>query len=117
MPSPKSDPLDKIFMALADGTRRQLVNMLANGDKNISDLTAPFDMSMAAISKHIKVLEAAGIVKRQVQGRTHILSLQPEQLAEALDWISVYRYFWKKKFNTLEGLLNEQSKPANKEDE
>lgn len=102
MPSAKSDPLDLVFMALADGTRRQMVHLLASGERTVSDIAKPFDMSLNAVSKHIKVLENAKLVKRRVDGRVHYLSLVPEHLTGALDWISVYRYFWQQRFEQLE---------------
>ena len=102
------DPLDKIFMALADATRRKIVHLLSSGEKTITELTAPFSISMAAISKHIKVLEKAGIVKRRVEGRTHFLMLVPEKLTGALDWISVYRYFWQQRMDKLDNLINKE---------
>jgi DNA-binding transcriptional ArsR family regulator len=100
--------LDKIFMALADGTRREIVHLLSSGEKTITELTSPFDMSMAAISKHVKVLEKAGIVKRRIAGRTHFLMLVPEQLTGALDWISIYRYFWQQRMDELTKLIEEE---------
>ena len=103
-----SDPLDRVFMALADATRRKLVHMLSQGEKTMTELTAPFSMSMAAISKHIKVLEKASIVKRRIEGRTHYLMLVPEQLTGALDWISVYRYFWEQRMDELAKLIEEK---------
>ena len=103
-----SDPLDRVFMALADATRRKLVHMLSQGEKTMTELTAPFTMSMAAISKHIKVLEKASIVKRRIEGRTHYLMLVPEQLTGALDWISVYRYFWEQRMDELAKLIEEK---------
>lgn len=84
------DPLDLVFMSLADSTRREIVHMLSMGEKTMSELTEPFPISMAAISKHVKVLERAGLVKRRIQGRCHYLMLVPERLVGALDWISVY---------------------------
>ena len=108
MTTKDSDPLDKVFMALADATRRKLVHMLSQGEKTMTELTAPFTMSMAAISKHIKVLEKASIVKRRIEGRTHYLMLVPEQLTGALDWISVYRYFWEQRMDELTKLIEEK---------
>jgi DNA-binding transcriptional ArsR family regulator len=94
--------LDQVFMALADGTRRQLVRMLAEQDCTVSQLAQPFDMSLAAVSKHIKVLEAAGIVARRVDGRVHTQILCPESLAGALDWVSIYRNFWHRRLAALD---------------
>ncbi|MCW9035780.1 MAG: metalloregulator ArsR/SmtB family transcription factor [Rhodospirillales bacterium] len=104
MNSPKKDPLDQVFMALADGSRREIVRLLAQGEKTVSELSAPFAMSLAAISKHIKMLERAGLVKRRIEGRTHYVQLVPEQLTGALDWISIYRYFWQQRLDQLDKL-------------
>ena len=104
----KSDALDQVFMALADGTRREIVHLLSSGEKTITELTAPFTMSMAAVSKHVKVLEKSGIVKRRIEGRTHYLMLVPEKLTGALDWISVYRYFWQQRMDELSKLIEEE---------
>ena len=108
MTTEHADRLDKIFMALADATRREIVHLLSKGEKTITQLTAPFSMSMAAVSKHIKVLDKAGIVKRRVEGRTHFLMLVPEQLTGALDWISVYRYFWQQRLDELDKLIKKE---------
>ncbi|HTD07137.1 metalloregulator ArsR/SmtB family transcription factor [Undibacterium sp.] len=97
--------LDQVFTALADQTRRQLVRMLAEQDRSVSELAEPFDMSLAAVSKHIKVLEAAGIVARRVDGRVHTLALRPEALTGALDWISIYRNFWQRRLDSLDALF------------
>ena len=83
--------LDKVFMALADASRRRLVQRLAQGECRVGDLAAPFDISLAAVSKHIKVLEGAGLVRRRVAGREHYCALVPEHLGGALDWITIYR--------------------------
>ena len=96
-------------MALADGTRRQIVHRLANGEAPVSDIAEEFDMSLAAVSKHIKVLEKAKVIQRRKDGRTHYLSLVPEQLTDALDWISIYRNFWKQRMDTLANYLDNES--------
>lgn len=97
--------LNKVFMALADETRRHIVHQLTSGEKTVSELTQCFDMSMAAVSKHIKVLEEANLVGRRKDGRTHFLHLQPEYLTQALDWVSLYRYFWQQKLDKLSRFL------------
>ncbi|WP_246119378.1 ArsR/SmtB family transcription factor [Aliikangiella coralliicola] len=107
MAKTKQEPLDQVFMALADGTRRKMVHMLAESELSVSELSEPFDMSLAAVSKHIKVLENARLIKRRIEGRSHIFQLVPEQLTGALDWISIYRYFWSKRMDNLEQLFNE----------
>lgn len=99
--------LNRIFMALADATRRQLVHMLSQRPHTMSELVEPFDMSFAAISKHVKVLEQAGLITRDIKGRTHHISLQTSPLMQALDWISIYRRFWQDKLDNLEELLTE----------
>ncbi|MCG8429130.1 MAG: metalloregulator ArsR/SmtB family transcription factor [Chromatiales bacterium] len=99
--------LDQIFMALADATRRELVRMLALRSHTMNELAAPFDMSLAAVSKHVKVLEKAGLVGRRIEGRVHHLSLVATPLAQALDWISIYRRFWQNKLDDLEQILKE----------
>ena len=101
----EKDPLDRVFMALADNTRRQMVDRLAKQEMTISELTEGFDMSLAAASKHVKVLENAKLVKRRVEGRVHTISLAPEQLAPALDWISIYRNFWQKRMDQLSKII------------
>jgi len=104
-PASEAD-LDQVFMALADQTRRRLVRMLAERDFTVSELAEPFDMSLAAVSKHIKVLEAAGIVARRIDGRVHTLALRPEALSGALDWITIYRNFWQRRLAALDDMLN-----------
>lgn len=101
MPSTKKNQLDQVFMALADQTRRALVHRLANDELSMSELAEGFEMSLAAISKHVKVLETARLVQRRVEGRVHHISLVPEQLTDALDWISIYRNFWQKRMDSL----------------
>ena len=105
MPAVKKDPLDQVFMALADGTRRQIIKRLAQGELPVSNIAKDFEMSLAAVSKHIKVLENAKMVSRRVEGRQHFLSLVPEQLADALDWISIYRNFWLKRMDALAAIV------------
>ena len=105
--SQEQKKLDKIFMALADATRRELVRMLALRSHTMNELAAPFDISLAAVSKHVKVLEEVSLVSRQIEGRTHHLSLKAEPLAAAMDWISVYRRFWLDKLDELERVLQE----------
>jgi DNA-binding transcriptional ArsR family regulator len=104
----RSDPLSHVFVALADPTRRQIVRLLAERDCSVGELAQPFAMSLAAASKHIKVLEAAGIVARSVDGRVHTLTLRPESLAGALDWISLYRHFWQRRLDKLAAALGKK---------
>jgi DNA-binding transcriptional ArsR family regulator len=87
-------PLDATLLALADPTRRAIVERLRRGPTRVTDLAAPFRISLNAVSKHIRVLERAKLVKRRVRGREHVLSFNPKPLAEAEAWISAQRAFW-----------------------
>ncbi|TDF93045.1 transcriptional regulator [Paenibacillus piri] len=102
----QNNNLDSVFHALADPTRREIVRLTASQDRTVSELAVPFDMSLAAISKHIKVLERAGILERSVKGRTHICRLNAESLSTATDWLRFYERFWNRQFNALERELN-----------
>lgn len=97
--------LDTIFHALGDATRRAMLGELATGERSVGDLAAPFAMSLAAASKHIKVLESAGLIRRDVRGRTHVCSLDPAPLMSADQWLGIYRRFWTDRLDTLEALL------------
>ena len=103
-----SAPLDHVFHALADPTRRAMLRTLAAGERNIGELAAPFRMSFAAASKHVKVLEGAGLVRRRVQGRRHICRIEPSPLAAADKWLRFYERFWNKRLDALEALLKAQ---------
>lgn len=98
-------PLDAVFQALTDPTRRAMLRSLAAGDRNIGELAAPFDMSLAAASKHVKVLERAGLVRRAVRGRTHVCRLDPTPLAAADEWLRFYERFWNQKLDALDAVL------------
>jgi len=97
--------LDDTLLALADPTRRAILRRLASGQARITDLAAPFDMSLNAVSKHIKVLERAGLVRRQIAGREHQVALDPAPLDEVAAWISAQRAFWHRSLDNLETLL------------
>jgi DNA-binding transcriptional ArsR family regulator len=100
--------LDAIFHALGDATRRRMLAQLAKGERTVGELAAPFDMSLAAASKHVKALENAGLIRRAVQGRTHLCRLEPGPLASAHRWLSFYEAFWTSRLDTLERLLREE---------
>lgn len=111
--------LDAVFHALGDATRRRMLRSLAAGDRSVGELAAPFDMSLAAASKHVKALEKAGLVRRRVIGRTHVCALEAKPLEGAHEWIGFYEKFWNSRLDILEGLLraeNEQ-KPQGDGDE
>lgn len=102
-----SQTLDTVFHALGDATRRAMLGELASGERSVGELAEPFAMSLAAASKHIKVLEAAGLIRRDVRGRTHVCSLDPVPLMGADQWLGLYRRFWTDRLDTLERLLRE----------
>jgi DNA-binding transcriptional ArsR family regulator len=97
--------LDATLLALADPTRRAIVRRLAQGEARVTQVAAPFPMSLNAVSKHIRVLERAGLVRRQVVGREHILSFNPTQLDEAAAWIATQQATWQGRLDALETLL------------
>ena len=101
--------LDDTFQALSDPTRRTLLTRLAAGEATVTQLAAPFDMSLAAVSKHLQVLERAGLVSRRVDGRTHHLSLEASPLLEALTWLAAYRDFWDVSLAALSELLEAET--------
>ena len=90
----EDDRLDLVLRAVADRTRRALLARLADGPARITDLAAPFDMSLVAVSKHLKVLERAALIARDVDGRVHRCSLRAEPLREVETWLAHYRGFW-----------------------
>lgn len=100
-----SSELDAVFHALGDTTRRRMLRDLSGGERTVSQLAEPFDMSLAAASKHIKVLEGAGLVSREIRGRTHICRLAPAPIAAAHDWLRQYEHFWTSRLDVLEQLI------------
>jgi DNA-binding transcriptional ArsR family regulator len=100
--------LDNIFHALGDATRRRMLRELADGERTVSELAKPFAISLAAASKHIKALESAGLIRREVRGRAHFCRLEPGPLASAHQWLNFYERFWIDRLNVLERLLREQ---------
>lgn len=107
--------LDNVFHALADGTRRQMLASLSGGERRIGELAAPFSMSLAAASKHVKVLERAGLVKREVRGRTHVCRLEPAALAQADAWLAHYRQFWSTHLDRLETIFTNNAERQSNE--
>jgi DNA-binding transcriptional ArsR family regulator len=100
--------LDSVFHALGDPTRRHMLRDLVGGEKTVGQLAEPFSMSLAAASKHIKALENAGMIRREVRGRTHYCRLDPGPLASAHQWLSFYERFWSQRLHALERLLREE---------
>jgi DNA-binding transcriptional ArsR family regulator len=97
--------MNSVFHALGDATRRHMLRDLAGGERTVSQLAQPFAISLAAASKHIKVLENAGLIRREVRGRTHLCRLDPGPLASAHEWLSFYERFWTSRLDVLEELL------------
>jgi DNA-binding transcriptional ArsR family regulator len=105
--------LDAIFHALGDATRRRMLADLAAGERSVGQLAEPFAMSLAAASKHVRTLEQAGLIRREVRGRTHLCRLDPGPLATAHEWLSFYERFWTGRLDVLERLLREEdSRPT-----
>src|SRR5215475_12981607 len=116
----KADRLSVVFSALADPTRRAILTRLADGDATVSELAEPFSISLPAISRHLKVLERAGLISRSRSGQWRSSTLQPAALREATDWMERYRVFWDASFDRLDahlrrvtrGMTPETSKPV-----
>ncbi|MBM3275609.1 MAG: winged helix-turn-helix transcriptional regulator, partial [Candidatus Sericytochromatia bacterium] len=91
--------LDRIFHALADPTRREILRLVATGPRSVTDLARPFDISLAAVSKHIQVLEGASLVTRQKKGRVLTAKLNGEAMKTATEWLAHYRQFWEERLD------------------
>ena len=104
---PTSYALDATFAALADPTRRAILARLATGEASVAELAEPFDMSQPAISKHLKVLERAGLISRGREAQRRPRRLEPRPLAEATDWIERYRRIWEGNYKRLDAVLQE----------
>lgn len=101
----QSRHLDTIFHALGDPTRRAMLRALAKRERTVSELAEPFEMSLAAASKHVRVLERAGLLERTVEGRTHTCRLNATPMRSALEWIRYYEKFWGDRLDILESRL------------
>jgi DNA-binding transcriptional ArsR family regulator len=109
-----SDALDATFLALADPTRRAILARLALGEASVNELAEPFDMSQPAISKHLKMLERAGLISRARDAQRRPCRIEPEPLRAAHAWIERYREAWESNFRRLDALLQELQAPAKK---
>ncbi len=107
----RSDRLDATFQALADPTRRAILSKLTKGEHSVTELAKPFDMSLPAISKHLKVLEKAGLISRGRDAQWRPCTLNAKPLQEAAGWIERYREFWDQSFDRLEEYLKEVQTP------
>ena len=108
--------LNRTFAALADPTRRRILAQLAKGGECVTELARPHAMSLAAVSKHVIVLEKAGLVRRCRQGRVHSLTLEAKPMQEAQAWINRYREFWEGNLDRFEDYLNQLQKQETKHD-
>jgi DNA-binding transcriptional ArsR family regulator len=106
----KQAAMDDVFHALAHDARREMLGRLASGELTVGELAKPLTMSLAAASKHVKVLERAGLVHRTVVGRHHVCRLEPAPLASAAAWLRFYERFWSERFDALEHLFRSRPK-------
>jgi DNA-binding transcriptional ArsR family regulator len=109
MPAPAQ--LDRIFSALADPTRRAIVRRLASGDATVKELARPFAISLPAVSRHLRVLEAGGLISQQREGTFRRCRIDPAGLRAAGDWLDFYRRFWSESFERLDEHLQSSAKP------
>ena len=109
-----SRTLNRTFAALADPTRRHILAHLARGDRRVTDLARPHNMSLPAVSKHLRVLENAGLLRRRRYGRVHEMRLNAEPLKKAAQWVEEYRKFWEGSLDRLADYLEKTNPPASK---
>jgi DNA-binding transcriptional ArsR family regulator len=102
--------IDTVLTAIADPTRRAIIDRLTRGPARVTDVAAPFDMSLNAVSKHIKVLEGAGLVRRVRNGREHTLELDAEPLQQVKSWVLRYEEFWSERLDRLEAFFAQREK-------
>lgn len=106
----REESLDRIFHSVADATRRSILDRLRKGPLTVSELAQPYEMSLNAVSKHIKILEKAGLVRRNIQGREHLCEVEGKRLEEAMNWMQHYASFWSDRIDALEQHLIEKRK-------
>ena len=106
----RDQALDYTLIALADSTRREILRRLARTESRVTDLAAPFEISLNSVSKHIKLLERAKLVERRKVGREHILRFRPEPLLRVQQWVSDQQAFWRAGLEALDELLNEEDR-------
>ncbi|HUF28697.1 MAG TPA: metalloregulator ArsR/SmtB family transcription factor [Gemmatimonadaceae bacterium] len=106
--------LDVVFRALADPTRRAMLRSLALHPRSVGELAAPFEITLAAASKHIKVLERAGLVRRSIQGRTHMCRLDAEPMKAGVEWMREYEQYWNERLDVLDAVLQAEDSAAGK---
>ncbi|HTI69595.1 MAG TPA: metalloregulator ArsR/SmtB family transcription factor [Candidatus Limnocylindria bacterium] len=113
----ESEALDRTFGALADPTRRRILAQLANGEECVTELARPYAISLAAVSKHLIVLEKAGLVRRRRDGRVHSLKLETKPMQDAQAWIDRYRKFWDANLDQFEKYLDQLNTKENTQDD
>lgn len=114
-PNNPDQNLDAIFAALADPTRRAILSRLADGQASVNEIAEPFAMSQPAVSRHLKVLERAGLVERNIDEQRRPAKLRADNMAIAVGWLSEFEAFWGNSFNQLDGLLFKMKQEQNKE--
>ena len=107
--------LDAIFAALADPTRRAILSRLAEGQASVKEIAAPFKMSQPAVSKHLKVLERAGLIERDIEEQRRPARLKAQQMADAVDWLTQFKAFWGTSFDQLDNVLFNMKQAKGKE--
>jgi DNA-binding transcriptional ArsR family regulator len=110
----QSPNLDAVFAALADPTRRAILSRLAAGEASVNEIAAPFKMSQPAVSKHLKMLERAGLIERDIDRQRRPARLKAEPMAAAVRWLEEFRQFWSSSFDQLDGLLEELKQSTTK---
>jgi DNA-binding transcriptional ArsR family regulator len=113
MPTAKPS-LDRTLIALSDGTRRAILQRLLKGEARVTELARPFDMSLNSVSKHIRVLESAELVRRRRSGREHVLSFNPAPLDAAAEWMRSQRALWTARLEALDALLQAEDRASSK---
>jgi len=116
MPISTSDRLSSTFAALADPTRRAILSRLASGEASVSELAKPFEMSMPAVSKHLRVLEHAGLIERGRDAQWRPSRLKAEPLRDVADWVGHYKRFWEESLDRLDEYLQQLQKEEKKDD-
>jgi len=110
-----SSQLDVIFSALADPTRREILSRLVKGDASVNEIAAPFEMSQPAISRHLKVLEKAGLVEREIDKQRRPVRLKAKNMKLAIGWLNEFKAFWGERFDQLDNLLSDMKLTQEKE--
>ena len=103
-----NNQLDRVFGALSDPTRRGILEQLSRGETNVGTLAAPYDISQPAVSKHLRVLERAGLIRRTKRGREQHIRVDPRPIEEARSWIAAYARFWQQQFDAVDAYLQQQ---------